>query len=85
MMSFRTLQTGNWAARGDCGETFSLLAFGSYVELSVGGRIVLSLADLGFQEGHVGIYADSCGLAVNRIGLHRMRKPEQRDGQLVGA
>ncbi len=84
MMNFKTLQTGNWAARGDCGETFSLMAFGSYIELSIAGRIVLSLADLKFQIGHVGIYADSCSLSVKNISLHPMREPGQRDGQLIG-
>ncbi|MEP2775168.1 MAG: glycosyl hydrolase [Luteolibacter sp.] len=84
MMRFKALQSGNWVARGECGEDFSLLAFGSYIELSVGGRIVLSLADLDFKNGHLGIYADSCSLSVTNMDLHPMRKPEQREGQLVG-
>ncbi len=84
MMNFKTLQSGNWVARGDCGEDFSLLAFGSYIELSIAGRIVLSLADLDFNRGHVGIYTDSCSLSITDVRLHPMREPEQRDGQLVG-
>lgn len=84
MMSFRTLQSGNWVARGDCGEDFSLVVFGSYIELSIGGRIVLSLADLDFQRGLLGVYADSCSLSLTGLKLHPMREPEQRDGQLVG-
>ncbi len=84
MMSFKTIQSGNWVARGDCGEDFSLMVFGSYIELSIGGRIVLSLADLDFKKGHLGIYADSCSLSVTGISLHPMREPEQRDNQLVG-
>jgi beta-fructofuranosidase len=85
MMSFKTLQSGNWVARGDCGEIFSLMVFGSYIEFSIAGRIVLSLADLNFHKGHVGIYADSCSLSVTNVALHPMREPEQRDGQLIGA
>jgi len=85
MMSFKTLQSGNWVARGACGEDLSLIAFGSYIELSIGGRIVLSLADLDFNNGHLGIYADSCGLLLTDISLNPMRKPEQRDGQLIGS
>jgi len=84
MMSFKTLQSGNWVARGACGEDFSLLVFGSYIELSIAGRIVLSLADLHFKKGHLGIYADSCSLSVTGISLHPLREPEQRDNQLVG-
>ncbi len=85
MMRFRTLQSANWVARGDCGETFSLMVFGSYIELSIDGRIVLSLADPSFLEGQLGVYADSCSLSITNVGLHPMREPEQRDGQLVGA
>ena len=84
MMSFKTLQAGNWVARGDCGEDFSLIVFGSYIELSIGGHIVLSLADLNFHRGLLGIYADSCSLSLTDLSLHPMREPEQRDGQLVG-
>ncbi|MGJ8633976.1 MAG: glycosyl hydrolase [Luteolibacter sp.] len=84
MMQFKTLQSGNWVARGACGEEFSLLAFGSYIELSVGGKIILSLADLDFKEGRVGVYADSCSLSLENVKLRPMRKPAQRDGQLVG-
>lgn len=84
MMRFKALQSGNWVARGDCAEDFSLMVFGSYIELSIAGRIVLSLADLDFAKGHLGIYADSCSLSVTNINLHPMREPEQRHNQLVG-
>ncbi len=84
MMNFKALQSGNWVARGACGERFSLLVFGSYIELSIAGRIVLSLADLDFKTGHLGIYADSCSLSVTDLSLHPMREPEQRHDQLVG-
>jgi beta-fructofuranosidase len=84
MMSFNALQSGNWVARGDCGEDFSLMVFGSYIELSIGGRIVLSLADLDFAGGNIGIYADSCSLSLTSVKLHPMREPEQRHDQLVG-
>ncbi len=84
MMSFRPLQSGNWATSGACGEDISLLVFGSYIELSIGGKIVLSLADLDFKTGHVGIYVDSCRLSLTDVNLHPMRQPEQRDNQLVG-
>lgn len=84
MMSFKSLQSGNWVARGGCGEDFSLMAFGSYIELSIAGRIVLSLADTDFHIGHIGIYADSCSLSVTGVKLHPMRKPEQRTRQLIG-
>ena len=84
MMSFKTLQSGYWVARGSCGEQFSLLAFGSYIEFSVGGRIVLSLADLDFTKGRVGIYADSCRLSLTDVSLRPMREPDQREGHLIG-
>jgi hypothetical protein len=46
---------------------------------------VLSLADLDFNKGHLGIYADSCSLSLTKVKLHPMREPEQRHGQLIGS
>ena len=66
MMSFKALQAGNWVARGNCGEKFSLLVFGSYIELSIGGRIVLSLADLHFKKDVSG-YTRTPAASASRI------------------
>ena len=84
MMRFKTLQTGNWIAGGECAEHFSLMAFGSYIELSVNGRIVLSLADLDYQRGLVGVYTDSCSLSLTKAKLQPMRPPQQEESHLIG-
>lgn len=83
MMSFETLQSGYWKAEDPGNEDISLLAFGSYLEVSIGGKIVLSLADQSFDTGRVGIYLDTAELQVKNVSLHKMHNPEQLDSQIV--
>ena len=65
MMRFRPLQSGYWrtTGRGDCDVT--VIAFGSYLEFSVNGTVVLSLADLTYDRGAFGFYAESVELRVS--------------------
>jgi beta-fructofuranosidase len=84
MMSFNTLQSASWFTETPGEASFSLLCYGSYLELSIDGFIVLSLADQRFQHGHVGVYLETARLTVEDIELHRLRNPAQVDDQLVG-
>lgn len=85
MMNFKGLQAGYWSneSRGD--EEISLLTFGSYIELSIGGRIVLSLADPNFDAGYVGFYLETASLTIDEIDLRKMENPQQFENHLVGA
>jgi beta-fructofuranosidase len=85
MMSFKTLQSASWLGEKPGEARVSLLTFGSYLELSVDGFIVLSLADQRFRAGQVGVYLESARLSVEDLVLRRLRNPEQQDDQLVGA
>ncbi|GIX00537.1 MAG: glycosyl hydrolase [Pirellulaceae bacterium] len=83
MMQFHELQSGNWYTdtRGEA--HVQLLAFGSYLELSIDGRIILSLADQTFQQGVVGFALESAHLQLRDVELTSMRSPRQHDDQLV--
>ena len=84
MMSFTPLQSSFWATGEGCGAEISLICFGSYIELSIDGRILLSLADHSFSKGLAGIYLESCKLTAHDILMRPMHDPEQVDDQLVG-
>jgi beta-fructofuranosidase len=83
MMQFRALQGGNWHGNAPGKAELSLMAFGSYLELSVDGRVVLSLADSTFTEGLFGVYLESARMQLYDVDLRKMREPEQSSGHLV--
>ena len=81
-MQFETLQSGYWAADDD--ETaLQLIAYGSYLELSVGDRVVLSLADQRFHRGGLGVYVESASIEVIDPRLETLRSPVQSDEHLT--
>jgi beta-fructofuranosidase len=84
MMLFSTLQSGFWYTKGNGEAKISLLTFGSYIELSINGRIVLSLADRRFQEGSVGVYLETATLEVQDLNVRKLRNPDQLENHLVG-
>ncbi|MFP4282166.1 MAG: glycosyl hydrolase [Opitutales bacterium] len=85
MMFFETLQSAFWHSKQPGRARLSLLTYGSYLELSIDGRVALSLVDRRFQHGYVGVYLETATLRVSDLCLHRMPAPVQRDDQLVKA
>jgi len=83
MMQFRALQNGSWYTETPGRAHAQLLAFGSYLEFSVDGRILLSLADQTFGMGLVGVYLETAHLELSDVELRRMRSPLQSDAHLV--
>ena len=83
MMRFRTLQGGNWYSDTRGNAEVQLLAFGSYLEFSVDGRVILSLADSTFAEGRFGVYLESARMRLHDVELRRMRGPKQSTNHLV--
>jgi beta-fructofuranosidase len=82
MMRFSTLQQAYWeqAARGEA--QVQLLVFGSYIELSIDGRILLSLAHLRFTTGAVGFYVESGTLSISNLAVRHLHSPQQSDEHL---
>jgi len=83
MMQFRSLQNGYWHGKTTGRAQVQLLAFGSYLELSIDGNVLLSLADQTFDEGLVGVYLESAHLHLSNLQLDRMSSPRQRDHHLA--
>jgi beta-fructofuranosidase len=83
MMQFQSLQSAFWYSETPREVTIQLLAFGSYIELMIDGRVLLSLADQKFQKGLVGIYVESAQLEVRDHEIHRLAAPTQSDDHLA--
>jgi beta-fructofuranosidase len=50
-----------------------LIAFGDYIELSIDGDVLLSLADDMYREGAVGFYTESVHLRVDAMTLEELQ------------
>lgn len=83
MMQFQALQSGFWYSNTRLEATVQLIAFGSYIELSVNGRVVLSLADQSFESGRLGVYLETAEVRVSEIKLERLASPRQTDEHLA--
>jgi len=83
MMQFSSLQSGYWHSQKSGEAEIQLIVFGSYLELSIDGRVILSLADQTFQQGLLGVYLESAHLELSNVSLHHMQLPFQSDDHLV--
>ncbi|TWT93850.1 glycoside hydrolase family protein [Stieleria varia] len=83
MMQFRSLQQAFWDNPDRGVASFKLIALGSYLELSIDGRVILSLADQTFQRGAVGVYVESTVLTISNAKLERLSTPTQSDEHLT--
>jgi beta-fructofuranosidase len=54
---------------------FSLLAYEQYLEFSLNGYVVLTLADDHFEEGRVGMYVESATIRVDELQLEVYESP----------
>jgi beta-fructofuranosidase len=52
-----------------------VVAHGMYLEVSIGGYVVLSLVDEAFADGAVGFYAESASLAVSLLRVESLSRP----------
>lgn len=83
MMQFRSLQAGYWERELRGQAEITLLAHGSYLELSVGSRVILSLADQTFSEGLIGFCVESAKLRVGSLSVEHFYPPTQSDEHLA--
>ncbi len=58
---------------------FELIAYGRYLELSLDGRVLLTLADDRFDQGAVGLYTESAWLCLEELSLEELRA---EDGEI---
>ena len=83
MMQFRSLQAGFWAPESLGSAEITLIAYGSYLELSIGSRVILSLADQTFSEGTIGFCVQSARLRIEDFQIERFDPPVQSDQHLA--
>ncbi len=83
MMQYRPLQSGYWYAEDRSNVAIELIAFGSYIELSINGRVVLSLADRSYETGLLGIYLETAEVRVSALKVERLAPPLQSDEHMA--
>ena len=83
MMNFKSLQAGYWYSRHPGEAELQLIAFGSYIELSVDQHVILTLADQTFQQGLMGIYVETAHVELSATEMHHLRAPQQSDEHLA--
>ena len=83
MMQFESLQSSYWDSSLRTENAFQLIAYGSYIELSIEGRVLLSLADQKFTKGGIGIYVESAQIEVIGPVLETLESPVQSDEHLT--
>lgn len=70
---YRPLQSNYFVSERNGRVDFELIAYGRYLELSLDGRILLTLADDRFDRGAVGFYAESAWLGLEELSLEELR------------
>jgi beta-fructofuranosidase len=83
MMQFRELQSNFWHSPTPGHARVQLLAFGSYLEFSIDGFVVLSLADQTFTRGLLGVYLETAHLELTELNLRHLTCRRQSDDHLV--
>jgi beta-fructofuranosidase len=73
--SYEPLQQSNYVPQS-LPFTFQLLAYGHYMELSVNGDVVLSLANKHHTKGQLGLYLEGAEIALSNIRLEELTPPE---------
>jgi beta-fructofuranosidase len=80
--SFRTLQASYWQAERDREWEIEVVALQTYLEFSIDGQVILSLADTTYSTGCVGIYVESACLSVRDFTLEHLEPPSRPSGDL---
>lgn len=70
---YRPLQANYFITDGVRAHRFELIAFGDYIELSIDGDVLLSLADDTYHHGGVGFYTESAHLRVETMTLEELQ------------
>ena len=83
LMQFKTLQAGYWYNPTPGKAEIQLVGFGSYLEVSIDDRVVLSLADQSYASGAAGFYVESAELELRNLTVDKLRSPSQSDEHLA--
>jgi beta-fructofuranosidase len=80
---YEPLQSNFFISQGDKSYDMELISFGKYIELSIDGYVMLSLADDTYDEGSVGIYTESVFLRLSNLTLEELDSPRGEDYESV--
>ncbi|QEG02754.1 hypothetical protein Mal15_68750 [Stieleria maiorica] len=83
MMQFRSIQSAFWEQKQRGEAEIKVLAYGSYLEVSIGGRVRLSLADQTFTHGALGFCVESARVQVTDLRVDHYLPPAQTDEHLA--
>ena len=70
---YRQLQANYFMADGLRPHSFTLIAFGDYIELSIDGEVLLTLADDTYRAGAVGFYTEDTFLNVDSLTMEELQ------------
>ena len=76
---YETLQAAYFIPSGKWPIAFELLAFGKYMELTVDGQVVLSLADEHYVSGRVGFYTEGGHILLENCYLEEFNPPRHEE------
>jgi beta-fructofuranosidase len=80
---YEPLQSNFFVSRGDKAYDMELISFGKYIELSIDGYVMLSLADDTYEEGLLGFYTESVFLRLSNLTLEELDSPRGEDYESV--
>ncbi len=73
---FDNLQTGLFKPSPDRKVHFRLITYGYYIELSIDGRVILTLVDYQFEGELIGLYSASSIISLSNSQIHLLAEPE---------
>jgi beta-fructofuranosidase len=74
---YEQLQTANFVPHRPGPVPFTLISYGSYIELSLYGYVALTLADDRHTSGFVGFYVESSRLRISELTLETLESPPE--------
>jgi beta-fructofuranosidase len=74
---YKELQANHFHIQPNLHYTFQLINYGHYIELSLDGKIILSLVDYTYTRGKIGLYCTSTSLTLTNSKLTLLRAPEE--------
>ena len=73
--TYHHLQDNEFSTNSDMLYAFKLIRWGSYIELSLNGIVVLSLINSHFNGSRIGFYTESVGLKITESVLYEINEP----------
>jgi beta-fructofuranosidase len=73
---FHNIQSNTFAVSEKKSLNFKLIRYGRYIELSINDIVELTLIDLSYSEGNIGLYSASSVVSLHASVLHVLPDPE---------